>query len=194
MSSVVIDDTSLTAIANAIRSKNGLTTTYTPGNMAAAILAIPSGGGVTGLEYESGTYTPTSDIARPTISFSNTHSKPPVFIGMVREEDPDKPLVDTTANSNYAFGFIDYYQLGGMIISSSSSIKYAHVVWIYRGTSTTSTSNGAATCTYSSDNTGSSSSSYSRYWATETGFRPYSSSTSRYWRANMSYNWVAVWI
>lgn len=33
-----------TAIANAIRGKNGLSTTYTPSQMAQAITAIPSGG------------------------------------------------------------------------------------------------------------------------------------------------------
>ena len=45
MSIVTIDDSYFTDIANAIRGKNGETTTYKPNEMAAAISAI-SGGGI----------------------------------------------------------------------------------------------------------------------------------------------------
>ena len=43
MSIVTIDDSYLTAIGNAIRAKNGATTTYKPSEMAAAISAIETG-------------------------------------------------------------------------------------------------------------------------------------------------------
>jgi hypothetical protein len=43
MGQVLITDTNLTNIANAIRTKSGTTTKYTPANMAAAISAIPGG-------------------------------------------------------------------------------------------------------------------------------------------------------
>ena len=43
MSIVTIDDSYLTAIGNAIRAKNGTTTTYKPSEMAAAINAIETG-------------------------------------------------------------------------------------------------------------------------------------------------------
>lgn len=45
MANVIIDDTNLTNIANAIRGKNGTQTTYLPSEMATAITNIPSGGG-----------------------------------------------------------------------------------------------------------------------------------------------------
>lgn len=45
MSIVTIDDSYFTDIANAIRGKNGETTTYKPNEMAAAISAISSSGG-----------------------------------------------------------------------------------------------------------------------------------------------------
>lgn len=45
MSKVLVNESSLTGIANAIRGKNGSTTTYKPSEMAAAITAIESGGG-----------------------------------------------------------------------------------------------------------------------------------------------------
>ena len=60
MSKVLVNESSLTGIANAIRGKNGETTTYKPSEMAAAITAI-SGGGEPTIEALSitanGTYT-----------------------------------------------------------------------------------------------------------------------------------------
>lgn len=46
MANVFVDDASLQAIAGAIRAKNGSTETYKPGQMAAAIQAIETGGGL----------------------------------------------------------------------------------------------------------------------------------------------------
>ena len=45
MANVIVNDTNLTNIASAIREKNGESTTYKPSEMAAAILAITTGGG-----------------------------------------------------------------------------------------------------------------------------------------------------
>lgn len=45
MSKVLVDETSLSGIANSIRAKNGTTDTYKPSEMAAAISAIETGGG-----------------------------------------------------------------------------------------------------------------------------------------------------
>lgn len=44
MSKVLVNETSLTSIANAIRAKNGETTTYKPAQMATAITNLPTGG------------------------------------------------------------------------------------------------------------------------------------------------------
>ena len=43
MSKVLVNESSLTGIANAIRGKNGETTTYKPSEIAAAITAISGG-------------------------------------------------------------------------------------------------------------------------------------------------------
>lgn len=51
MSLVTIDDSCFTNIANAIRGKNGETTTYKPNEMAAAISAISGGGGDVTWQY-----------------------------------------------------------------------------------------------------------------------------------------------
>ena len=46
MANVIINDTNLSNIANAIRSKNGSNETYKPSEMAAAISALAIGGGI----------------------------------------------------------------------------------------------------------------------------------------------------
>lgn len=62
MSKAIITESNLTAIADAIRAKNGNNTTYTPAEMAAAITAIPTGSSGSGVENSiiertiSGTY------------------------------------------------------------------------------------------------------------------------------------------
>lgn len=60
MSKVLVNESSLTGIADAIRGKNGSTDTYKPSEMAAAITAISGGGGpvIEALDVTSnGTYT-----------------------------------------------------------------------------------------------------------------------------------------
>lgn len=60
--------TLFTNIANAIRTKNGQSTTYYPNQMAAAILAIPTGGGTPVLQNKTKSYTPTETAQSETIT------------------------------------------------------------------------------------------------------------------------------
>lgn len=73
MANVLVQESSLTAIADAIREKNGETTAYKPAEMADAIAAIPSGGSLDFLTnttdygttvYDSGSNV-TSSLALP---------------------------------------------------------------------------------------------------------------------------------
>ena len=57
MANVIINDTNLTNIANAIREKNGETTKYKPSEMANAILAITTGVDTSGIPEEALTLT-----------------------------------------------------------------------------------------------------------------------------------------
>ncbi len=68
MANVIINDQHLTAIAEAIRGKNGESTTYMPREMAAAIAAIEAGGG--GIALPEG-YTMTQGIYVPAQSGMN---------------------------------------------------------------------------------------------------------------------------
>lgn len=66
MSKVMVNESSLTAIGEAIRGKNGTTNTYKPSEMAAAISNIPAGGGgnfdFSNLEYVQLTSNNGSDL------------------------------------------------------------------------------------------------------------------------------------
>ena len=65
MGKVMVNESSLTAIGEAIRGKNGTTNTYKPSEMAAAISSIPAGGGnfdFSNLEYVQLTSNKGSDL------------------------------------------------------------------------------------------------------------------------------------
>ena len=61
MSKVLVNESSLTGIANAIRGKNGSTDTYKPSEMAAAITAISGGGGGSGPEIPDSAFVLSGD-------------------------------------------------------------------------------------------------------------------------------------
>lgn len=150
---------------------------------------VSGGGG--GLEYETGTYTPSSNIARPEIPFSNTHSKPPVFFVMTDVTG----TANVATNTNFSVVFYDFYQLSQTGIPySSTSYRYGMATYTYRANSSSSLTNSTSLMLYDSDTEDDSSQGYPRYWAKETCFYPSSASTSRYWRAVRTYKWIAVWI
>lgn len=160
--------------------------TYDVTNLAQLVIAVSGGGG---LEYESGTYTPTSDTAQPTISFSNSHTKPPAFVAI----SDASAASGISSNSNTSWAIVDHYRIAGTGWPySTSATRTGIAFWTYR--SSNGTSSGSQQIQYDSDNTGSSSASYYRYWATASNFKPGSNSTSRYFRRNRNYKWIAVWL
>ena len=147
------------------------------------------GGGGSGLEYETGTYTPTTDVTRPTIEFATTHAKPPMFILFM--------VANTSEIATYSgavFIYTDYYQLNEVgVWYSSSALRYGYAYWVCRTTGSNAGSGGGSAIQYPYTNAGNSSSAYARYFADESGFRPYIGSSNRYWRGGRSYTWIAVW-
>ncbi len=149
----------------------------------ASILGTLTGG----LEYESGSYTPSANASRPTISFSNVHTNPPAFVLM----SDTSSASGITQNSNLVFMLCDPYRcFGSGFPISTSSTKYGIAYYTYKTSSSTS-SNGSQTS--SSDDPTSSSYQYYRYFADAENFYPYSISTSRYWRSGRTYKWIAIW-
>lgn len=159
------------------------------GHLADGTQVAGTGGGGGGLVYESGTYTPASDVAKPTINFANSHNNLPVFVLI---EDATGTYY-STSYSNCLFIFYNYYGLTGEpIYVSATSVRYATVRYDLRVTNATSLTASSNSVSYPPDVTGSSS-SYYNYWVTSTGFMPGTGSDSRYWRAGRTYKWIAVW-
>lgn len=155
----------------------------------AKVVGTNSGGGG-GLEYEEGIWTPSSDIARGEITFTNSHTDAPVLVYLADATGTGY----STTNSNMMFCFCDPYKLWGVGFPySSSGFRYAVAYFSYRGSSTSSLASSAVLCSQNSSSTSASGTSYPRYWASPTGFHPYSNSTSRYWRHGRTYKWIAVW-
>ena len=140
------------------------------------VVSDQAGGGGGGLEYEEGTWTPTEDIARPTISFTEQHAEPPLFYTMI-----DVGSGNTDNNTNYSIIFGNWYSAFGQ---ANYSNQYGAVRYQYGGISTGSQSlsaiiGGTNACI--------------DYWATSSAIYPSSNSSTRYWRAGHSYKWIAVW-
>lgn len=158
---------------------------------AALVDQISGGGGGGGLEYETGTWTPASDTARGTITFSNTHTNPPAFYGL---SDATGTIDSQTYTNMFMMGYDSYRFTGVGFPYSTTEYRYGAVFFMYRGKSTTSLTNGNSVFQYNSDNTRADNNAYPRYWATPTELHPYTSSTSRYWRAGRTYKWIAIWV
>lgn len=146
-----------------------------------------SGGGGSGLVYETGTYTPASSVAEPTINFSNTHTARPFCVVMIDMGDSaDIP----PANSNFMFTFISWIDLFGTWVyaTSGSPVHYARMLYAYRGSSA-QYSLGLKSI---DSLTGTSSTSMPKYLS-NSGFTAYTGSTFRYWQSGRTYKWIAVW-
>lgn len=148
----------------------------------------PTPGG--GLEYETGTWTPTADTADAWISFVNTHTTAPTMY----EISDATGTYDSTTNTNVQVHYVHWEQLFGEgQFPSGSQINYGRVDYTYRATNTSNFSSSATGVYYPISDTGDSSKSRPRYWAKETGIRAYADSTTRYWRSGRTYKWIAVW-
>ena len=155
-----------------------------------------------GLTYETGTYTPTQHETRPTISFSDTHSTPPFLVMMALDDGSSS--TETQPYSLHVWSYVDVITANGVgypFYSYTGSTPYAAFVsggycrqsatagrWGNRNIDTSiAVQNGPSVSTDTSN-------AYSRYFATETGFRP--SCTNSYTSqvaAGANYTWFAVW-
>lgn len=142
-----------------------------------------------GLEYETGTWTPSEDVADHTISFANTHTVAPAFYEIF-----DNGSYNNATNTSLVVTYNNWHQMiGCAVYPSTTSTRYGEVRYQYRANSDSSISSSVVTLTqpytYSSD----SSNVYPRFWATETGIRAYCGASDRYWRSGRTYKWIAVW-
>lgn len=149
-----------------------------------------SGGG--GLVYETGIFVPSEDVAKPTISFTNPHTEPPMFAMMI--DASATPTLETY--TQYSFIYADWYRLAGtgFPYSDVSDLRYGVYRSDNRASSTTSTSYSTSLFYHNSDEHMDDDTSYPSYYVTSTEFMPSPSTTAnKYWRAGRTYKWIAVW-
>lgn len=143
---------------------------------------IREGGGGNGLVYETGIYTPTEDIQRATISFSDSHMDRPFCV--VIGDTGDSPPV---ANSVLYWIIVSFYDFSNGISYATGSEFLARSQYAYK------TSGGA---TYAGNNmtefTGATTDALENQ-LTNTSFTPFVGSSAKYFRNNRSYKWIAVW-
>lgn len=139
------------------------------------------GGGGGGLEYEEGTWTPVTDIAKGTITFTNAHSDVPTYFALADMTGTAAP--DGSSNVSFVFGNW-YAAFGSPAYSANGTTQYAACRFSYGSTSTGSQTISALTGTAATS---------LPFWATAGAVYPYTNSDSRYWKAGRTYKWIAVW-
>lgn len=137
------------------------------------------GGGGGGLEYEEGTFTPTSDINNYSISFSNSHANRPYHI----------IVTDVTGTPQSVSGGLlvwmcsTWYDAFGQAVEAGNETAfYGRIQYAVGGTSYGMSGQNFTLID------GTSTSAISRY-VSNTGFQLYTITC----KANRTYKWIAVW-
>lgn len=170
-------------IGNINITENG---TFDVASYANAIVNVAGSGG---FEYETGIFTPTSNIAKPNIQFSQARSTEPFFVMMVDCSTSSSSTLPTSSSGIMWCIYRPVSFIGNAIINrkSSSSIGYTYAIvdYMYTGSSNTTTARIMIDDTPSSASLD--------VFLTPSQFTPSMQSTSRYWRKDRTYKWVAVW-
>lgn len=166
-SDVQIDITDTTATVDDVINK------YFYGADGVKRLGTASGGGGGGLVYETGTYTPAADTSNVTITFSGSHSLPPIFC-LIVDTDNDYSGVNVLA---LEVATINYWVPYVNISFNNNTIAYRYLR--YRNGSSDSQS-GTSVPTIST-------------YLTNSSFIPFGTSTSFYCISGRTYKWIAVW-
>ena len=155
------------------------------------IVLPPTGGGTPsgGLEYETGTWTPSANTESYFISFTNTHTVAPSYYTI---EDATGTFSNQYANIHLV-NYVNFQQITGepIDVDGGTTFRYGLVnTQVRSGTNTLAVQNTQITVPYtdSADST----SSCSRFWAKETGILAYRGS-GYYFRSDRTYKWIAVW-
>lgn len=137
-----------------------------------------SSGGGGGLEYETGTVIPTTDETGTIVSFTNTHSTPPLFFMFADASGTPAQ----TANTNLVIMAIQWDQYTGVPISGGQGLSDVYGVIQYR----IGTGSGISGTTTSLDST------YGNF-ITNTEVHINGNNTTRHLVSGRTYKWIAVW-
>lgn len=150
--------------------------------------AILSGGG-SGLEFETGTFTPTSNTGSYTVNFSKTYSKPPaIFIAMTSGAS-GSPSYQITF-----FGVVDIYSITHQLWASNTNTPDAYGYLAAETSYSSGQSNNRSNIlTLGSDYSGTPPQNCTRYYMREDS----ATITNVYngtLMANCKMSWVAIWL
>lgn len=140
----------------------------------------------TGLNYEEGTYIPTEDTQRPTISFSETHTDMPIFVAIMKLE------CTQTAGDLGIWYYIDYYKLFNTTTIYGNKTVYGKALMLY----TQTTSMGEFTKDFNQPSTSEIEVNYDypRYYVKPNEFKPGVILTRKAtFKKDESYKWIAIW-
>lgn len=138
-------------------------------------LASGYGGGGSGLEYETGTYTAAAD-GNPSISFANSHTSAPSIIVFM---DVSASYIGTTAGTQY--GFFDFFKIFGTKFKTSDTLERDGAYQWARVGSTGSTTLSAAALADTTTQ------------VTSSGFTPNFNNNSYKCKSGQTYKWIAIW-
>lgn len=122
MANVLVNEQSLTDIAAAIRAKNGEETTYKPGEMAAAISNLPTGGG--NLQYV--VLTKATDKTFDISNYVNGHNNFILYFGQKSSSDRYAYVPWISETNKYKLSSATFVGANGFtgILSSGGNALY----------------------------------------------------------------------
>ena len=147
------------------------------------------GGGGTGLEYETGEYTPSEDVSLYYVYFTNAHATAPMYYAVA-----DVTASSVQKYSNFAITYTNFESaFGGGGAVTTSAIMYGLVGFRYNSGSNTSSTGSTNLITVPLAQSDGSTSSHPTFWATNERITLNTTSNSRYFHAGRTYKWIAVW-
>lgn len=159
-------------------------------NYASVDVSVSGGGGSSGLEYETGTWTPSEDIVSYDIQLANTHTVAPSFYVIADCSNNYSGLTHMPINIT----FLESYQMvGGIFYRGETTPTYGGVFSQKIGPNASQFSTSLISFLYPSTASQSSNTGCARYWATETTIKAYSGYDTYSFRAGRTYKWIAVW-
>ena len=142
--------------------------------------AFAAAAAAAGLEYETGTYQPTSDAAYYDIAFSDTHTEPPAFVLACAYVPP--------GSNSYGTNVFVYFDGPAFVAGDPNGTTYGKVY-----SSAGGAYNSAINITTRYNNTSSSHSQAAGYYISSTGFKPRYVSDSYNWSSSFPIKWIAIW-
>ena len=140
-----------------------------------------------GLEYESGSFTPTAQAQSRSINFAKTHTKPPAIMLCI---DAANMYISAQYSGLAEWVLVDAEQILGTTFYWGSYPYKGHLFYVYNNGSQTAVGNQILT--YGSSDTSQSGSNASRRYVRE------GSATIQiydgYFLANRKYIWLAIWL